>query len=251
MKRSDQCIYCEEKADSWDHFPPKSFFRKGQWPKSYVFPACKACNNGKGEDEQVINLFLRMQRLDSLKDPDLKKYHDGVRMSRPSFFNEVKLLTGTEKKHTRREIFGDDAFGDLFAGDNYLCAEMGPDFLKLVSRFCCWLGQALYFQHLEKIHLGDVFFQIYNLSDLKQKDLWNFFSLHTKKPTLSRNGKDLSEEFCYRYVSSTRVFSAFIWFGLPQKIFHVMICRKPGLNEKYRRHADEGRCCRISAKSAH
>jgi DNA invertase Pin-like site-specific DNA recombinase len=41
--RGDQCVYCGERADSDEHFPPTSYRNLG-----YILPACRECNSFAG-----------------------------------------------------------------------------------------------------------------------------------------------------------------------------------------------------------
>lgn len=244
MKRSDQCIYCGEKADSVDHFPPRSFFREGQWPKNYAFPACKACNNGKGEDEQVIGMVLKMQNLDPVKDPDFQKFVDGVRKSRPDLFEKIKVIEGVEAKRARRELVGDNELAAKLAVDGYKVLDFQEVLNDLLTDFSGWLGRSLYFQHVDKIHLGEVFVRIFTPQAFERPELKRSLSLHAYRPTIAR-GKDLSDQFCYRYLTVKETFSSFVWFGNPQFIFSIVASQNSAVLEQSRQLERDGFCVRI------
>ncbi|UYH52138.1 hypothetical protein N5W20_04600 [Candidatus Kirkpatrickella diaphorinae] len=244
LKRSDQCIYCGEKADSVDHFPPRSFFREGQWPKNYAFPACMACNNGKGEDEQVIGKFLKMQNLDPVKDPDFQKFVDGVRMSRPDLFEKIKVIEGEEAKRALRELAGNDESAAKLAIDGAKVIDFPASLNNFLTNFSGWLGRSLYFQHVGRIHLGEVFTRIFTLQAFERPELRRSLDLHIQRPTIAR-GKDLSKQFYYRYLVMDRTFSGFIWFGNPQFIFSIVASQNPTVLELNRQFERGGFCIRI------
>lgn len=53
------CIYCGESASTREHCPPKSFFPEHDYPDNLrVLPACKKCNNGFSQAEEVVRDYL-------------------------------------------------------------------------------------------------------------------------------------------------------------------------------------------------
>ncbi|MET2898550.1 HNH endonuclease [Vibrio rotiferianus] len=64
-----KCVYCcnetKEEEFARAHVPPKSFFKKGT-SSQITIPACRACNNKKSSDDELVLNILSMSNLISI-----------------------------------------------------------------------------------------------------------------------------------------------------------------------------------------
>lgn len=55
------CVFCGGKSSTFDHYPPKAFFKdKDVWPEGFDFPACNGCNNGSNLQDLIVSLIGRL-----------------------------------------------------------------------------------------------------------------------------------------------------------------------------------------------
>ncbi|MEE8658831.1 hypothetical protein CGLAMM_11325 [Acetobacteraceae bacterium EV16G] len=174
LPENGRCIYCGKKSETVDHFPPRIFFRGKNWPETYCFPACEACNSKKSHDEQALAYIVKEQDLKLQDDEAYQKILKGVRNNEPWIIDEVKQLVGDEAKQGRRDLFGDLGSAVIFPEGEYgifRFGEKGQHLLKILPH---WLGRALYFLHTKDICPGDVHSMILKPVDLQKKTLLIF-----------------------------------------------------------------------------
>ncbi len=53
------CIYCGAVADTVEHMPPVTMFRRKQRPKGLEFSSCRRCNHGTSKSDLVASLLAR------------------------------------------------------------------------------------------------------------------------------------------------------------------------------------------------
>lgn len=57
-KHPSLCVYCTSPADTVDHIPPKSLFPKPRPNNLITVPACKLCNHGFKQDDDLLRTLL-------------------------------------------------------------------------------------------------------------------------------------------------------------------------------------------------
>jgi hypothetical protein len=60
--KSEICVICEtRKATTRDHIPPKGLFIGVKEPQLITVPACRVCNNGDSDKDEVLRLYISLQ----------------------------------------------------------------------------------------------------------------------------------------------------------------------------------------------
>lgn len=60
--RIKQCVFCGKKTKTTkDHIPPKAIFPKPLPNKLITVPACKTCNGGSSNDDELFSFFLALK----------------------------------------------------------------------------------------------------------------------------------------------------------------------------------------------
>ncbi|GLG03958.1 hypothetical protein ACI3DN_02510 [Sellimonas catena] len=57
-KKESYCIYCSNLADSREHLPPRIFVDTPNLNEWNIVPACKSCNNGYSQEEQMVACMI-------------------------------------------------------------------------------------------------------------------------------------------------------------------------------------------------
>lgn len=96
-KENSYCIYCSNIADSREHLPPRVFIdtpNKNEWN---IVPACKTCNNGYSEDEQLVACAIEYILAMVYYDGEIQR--DKVKNTfkkRPRMLEKIQLLCKIE-----------------------------------------------------------------------------------------------------------------------------------------------------------
>lgn len=191
LPENGQCVFCGGKPETMDHFPPRSYFYKREGPEGYEFPSCVSCNKGKSKKEIAIVLLLKLQDLRAQKDPTFGKFLNLVRKHHPEVIDELKLLTGSAAKRTRRDVTGDVETAAQLAVMGYEFIELGASSTHLYKELCEWLARTLYFHHLKRVFLDEVYKMYLARAAYSDPMLKGFFDGHSGQPQVCRNGKDL------------------------------------------------------------
>lgn len=239
LPENGRCIYCGKKSETVDHFPPRVFFKDRKWPETYRFPACKACNSGKSQDELALAHMIKEQDLNSKEDRESKKIREGVRNNRPTIIDEVIQLTGNEAKQGRKDLFSEQ-FADKFPEDTHGIFRFGEEGQRLLRDFRIWLGQSLYFLHVKDLFLDDIFSTIFKPSDYGSLEFASLLGELNEKPKLFNGKDDLSSQFNYRYRKLGKNFFALIWFGFAQLRIFVLMGVDPDLKIRCEQMFDQG-----------
>lgn len=100
------CYFCATRStESEDHVPSRECFRQRVGPEGFSFPACKACNNGAGQLEQVVALYLLMADHSEAGDigDQLQRLVNGVHNNNPDLLPQVTLRANLARKHFREK----------------------------------------------------------------------------------------------------------------------------------------------------
>jgi hypothetical protein len=61
-EQSAVCVYCQGKATTVDHIPPKNLFPRPMPSNLITVPACKDCNGGASQDDEYFRSQIIMKR---------------------------------------------------------------------------------------------------------------------------------------------------------------------------------------------
>jgi len=207
FKAHPRCCFCggDEEAVQEDHIPARSLFRQREWPVGYVFPACGGCNRESALDELAMGWLVRI----TISDPDPQGEREMARAlvqlhaKRPDWVAGMKELSRVE---TRRHMRERGLSLESFKGYDVGVVTMPPELLAVPERYGQKLGKALYYLHTERIvpRSGEVRVSVYPNADFMAKAFpRDSFGILTSRPVISRSGKALEEQFCYRYATVT------------------------------------------------
>jgi hypothetical protein len=220
------CVYCGAAAETTDHCPPRCFFIGRQWPETYEFPACKACNEEARLDEQALAVLMRTQASDfstGAARAEWERLLQGVTNNQPDLIREWTNISGTHKKRFFREAFG--VRGDLMRYQGWGAVTIGPLTREAIDRFMVKLTKALYYKHSDRIFDGILYARHINIVSEKDPNatLKSLFELAPVLSETKRNGKELSEQFAYRYNPGADQGAFYVAVRLsPQFIFQLV-----------------------------
>jgi hypothetical protein len=202
------CVYCGEPATTTDHCPPRCFFRSRNWPESYEFPACDACNSEARLDEQALAVIIRSDlhneaelrnektRLDQ---EEWERLLQGVCNNQPQIIMEWRDISPVGKKRSLRKAFGDE-LGDELRHLGWGVANIGPLTQAAIERFMKKLGQALYYRHTGELLEGAVYAaHINTLAEAQpEKRMQEILKIANEVVRPQRNNEPLVDQFVYR-----------------------------------------------------
>ncbi|WP_143272015.1 hypothetical protein [Azospirillum brasilense] len=195
------CIYCGAPATTTDHFPPRCFFRRRNWPEGYEFPSCSDCNSQARNDEQALAVLLRSDTFEEITGADeeeWKRLARGLKNNAPEIINEWTEYSGAKRKRQFREAFGSK--GDQLRHEGWGLVNIGPKTDAAIERIMIKTSKSIYYKHTGKIFNGILYLKRFNT--LFAKDLPSFLdSILEHAPQLvetKRNNVSLSDQFMYR-----------------------------------------------------
>jgi hypothetical protein len=205
LSMTRDCIFCAalRPATTVDHQPARSLFDRREWPEGYAFPACEPCNQASKDAEHKLALLVRVnsQREDDpVRRQEFRKFLVGMRNNFPG------LLTPLSANAKRRffktagiERARGQALVDIHAvGIDATSAD------ELFETVIEKLLRALHWKHTGNIvrdAMGIKFAWYTNAycSVFESDDDASFYRALPAAPSIGRNGKDLSEQFFYRF----------------------------------------------------
>jgi hypothetical protein len=201
LQEHPRCAYCAQVATTTDHCPPRSFFFRRSWPETYEFPACQACNAEARLDEQLLALLVRI----GLKDHSGPRYDElvklaaEVRNNQPEVMAEWRIVrSGNERRRMMRERFG--ATGEALRQEGFAAAEMGTLTQDALRRFGVKLAKALHYRHNRSPFEGVIYLSHLNgLMESHAPLLDTALGISPLIAEIQRSGKDLSDQFAYRF----------------------------------------------------
>lgn len=218
LARHPFCIFCggNVPATTEDHQPARAFFDRKEWPEGYAFPACEPCNQSSKRDEQILALIVRFDS-ERADDPqrraDFVKY---VRAMRNNFPDLLMILSANQKrqffKSERLKLPKGTALADLhIAGLDARDSERAFEtVLRKIMRALHWKHTGKVAPADDRLLLASWYTSAY-LHVLHSSGDFDLFSQLPARPALVRNGRDLSDQFAYRYgVSETQDASVYM-----------------------------------------
>ena len=214
-----RCCFCGGGASAVeeDHIPARTMFRRREWPQGYVFPACIDCNRASAIDELAMSWLVRI----TIREPDAEAIGEMSRSliqlhdRRPDWVASMKELNRTETRQYLRER---GLSLESFKGVEIEVVKMPPELLAVPQRYGEKLGRALYYLHTGRVLPSDglVHVQVYPNTDFMSTNFpLDEFGILTERPTVSRSGKSIADQFFYRFstVSNGEAAAFLVQFG--------------------------------------
>ena len=199
------CIFCggSTPATSREHCPPRSLFVGRAWPEGFEFPACSACNGGSS-DEDLLVAFLGHIDPDPTStrspSPTWLGLMKNVRRQVPGFLQGMSIESSTEARRAARRMGVKPLPGQTYRDLPFF--NVPPELTEAVQTFAGKLTRATYFMETGEAFPregGILFHWFTNASRVDENGvpiaLATFVPLAAKQPELTRNGKDLSDQF--------------------------------------------------------
>lgn len=201
-----QCIFCggQALATTVEHCPPRSLFRDKAWPEGYEFPACESCNGGTSDQDLVAAFMARL-------DPDLgaDQHRMGIGLMKavnrqlPGFLSEMFERSAVKARADARRL-------GIVPPKGMTYQELGianiPEAMhRCVETLAAKLTKAVYFMEQGCIFPsdGDIGFNWFTNAQKQEHGsiavLEALANVKAAEPVLVRNGKDLRDQFDYRY----------------------------------------------------
>lgn len=191
-------------ATTKEHCPPRALFREKNWPEGYEFPACKACNGGSSDSDLIVAFMANMDP--AANDEQLKKGHGLMRLAHrqaprmlPAMFNSSALKARAQA----RRLGMKPGPGQTYQGLGIV--NVTDEMRLAVETVAAKLTKAVFYMQTGSIFPqdGSIWFQWFTNAQLREhgnipliEALANF---PAEAPVLKRNGKDLSDQFDYKY----------------------------------------------------
>jgi hypothetical protein len=236
LGRQPLCIFCggTASASTIDHQPARSFFDGKHAPEGYEFPACEPCNKKSKDHEHVLTTLVRLKgngTNNEQREVDFAKYAKAMQNNFPEL---LRVLRPDEKQGfvKSRGVFVPvgRAFPvtlPMVAIDPKIAgAAVDGVFRKLMA--------ALHYKHTDKIVPAEAAITVKwatnaGLPELLTEEVKAFIAGLTEEPTLVRNGKDLSDQFDYRYKVAEDGSASAYFIKFRQSLFGAgVVLSKPG-----------------------
>jgi hypothetical protein len=235
LDRQPLCIFCGSSvpASTIDHQPARSFFDAKHSPEGYEFPACEPCNKKSKDHEHVLTTLVRLKgdgQQNDQRELDFAKYAKAMGNNFPDL---LRTLGPDEKQGfvKSRGVFVPvgRAFPvqlPMVAIDPKIAgAAADGAFRKLMV--------ALHYKHTGNILPADAEITVKwatnaGLPEFLTDDVKAFIAGLTEKPVLVRNGKDLSDQFDYRYKVADDLSASAYFIKFRQSLFAAgVVLSKP------------------------
>jgi hypothetical protein len=205
LEMSRACIFCagEAPATTVDHQPARALFDRREWPEGYAFPACEPCNRASKDAEHKLAVLVRIdsQREDDpVRRKEFQKYLVGMRNNFPGL---IKPLSANEKRRfLKSEGIARSpgvALADIHAAG--IEAEAAIEVFELAINK---LLRALHWKHTGNIvrwpeGVKATWYTNAYFKNFSESDVATFYTGLPACPPITRNRRDLSDQFAYRY----------------------------------------------------
>lgn len=182
--------------------PPRALFTRKEWPEGYVFPACSECNGKSRIADQFLALLGRMSFADpNFVEQEFAKFLGGISNNLPAGLPILETDTD-ESKRLFSELDAAIPDAGFIPPDATRVAIDAETFLVLdaVFRkiFC-----ALYYKHVGGfVPRSSVLFRLCTTNQILASDDpygWQIIPHIRWEPIVRRNGRDLRDQFDYRW----------------------------------------------------
>jgi hypothetical protein len=234
LDRRPLCIFCggASSAATVDHQPARAFFDAKHAPVGYEFPACEPCNRKSKDYEHVLTTLVRLKAdgQNEQRELDFAKFAKAMKNNFPEL---LRVLSPAEKRGFVKSRGLYRPVGRAFPLKLPMVAidpKIAGDAADAVFRKIMY---ALHFKHTQGIlpTTGEVTLKWatnVGLQELLSEEVKAFIGGLTNKPALNRNGKDLSEQFDYRYGVADDLSASAYFIKFRQSLFAAgVVLSKP------------------------
>ncbi|MFH1344075.1 MAG: hypothetical protein ABIL01_23190 [Pseudomonadota bacterium] len=236
LGRQPLCIFCggTAPASTVDHQPARSFFDGRAWPEGYEFQACEPCNKKSKDHEHVLTTLVRLKgegEQNAQREIDFAKFAKAMKNNFPGL---LRVLGPDEKNGFIRSRGLWVPVGRAFPLQLPMVAidpqVAGAAVDAVFRKLMC----ALHYKHTGNILPADATITVKwctnaGLPEFMTEEMKTFVAGLTEKPTLVRNGKDLADQFDYRYRASDDGSASMYFVKFRQSIFGAgVVLSKPG-----------------------
>ncbi|WP_215763178.1 hypothetical protein [Acetobacter sp. P1H12_c] len=196
----------------------------------YEFPACNSCNHSKRLDEQSLALLVRIIRFDN--ETNIKSFQNtfqGVRNNNPVLAQELKTESAVASKTYLKTRFGSSSNVDKIGLTGWRSCTLGPESNRLLDNMCIWFAQTAWYMHCKSIFSGKIIWTNVLTEHLNLEPAQKIISNLIGKPIMMRNGKNVSEDFFYRYFSTDDLLISIFQFGKHPQLVFVVCATKEGI----------------------
>jgi hypothetical protein len=232
--RQPLCIFCAgaSSAATIDHQPARALFDAKRAPEGYEFPACEPCNRKSKDAEHVLTTLVRLKADDQSEQRDLD-FAKSAKAMKNNFPELLRVLAPAEKRGFVKSRGIYRPIGRAFPLDLPMVA-IDPDIAgNAVDMVFRKIMCALHYKHTQQIlpAAGEVTLKWatnVGLRELLSGEVEAFIGGLAGKPTLSRNGKDLSDQFDYRYSVADDLSASGYFIKFRQSLFGAgVVLSKP------------------------
>ena len=198
LSNNQFCCFCGGfvRATTIEHAPPLVFFRDKQRPAGLEFPACKRCNNGSSQLDQVASYFAITSGLVEGNDEYASKLLQGISNNTPEVLRHLS--------HSRDEVIsvrGEDR--------DMVVVSLNPKLARLwINPWIAKQAFALWYLHAGYPIDGEGFVSVKWLTNhaLMERGLpENLFEIAQFEGELAQGKKRVSDQFFYRYQISAEL----------------------------------------------
>lgn len=204
------CIFCggNTRANTKEHCPPKALFERRVWPNGFEFAACANCNNGTSGDDVVVALLGRFGREHlKLQDGRTIGVMRNANNQHPEMFPKMLDITPIQARKTAKELGVTRPPGLTYQQSGIV--NVTPHMDTAVATLAKKLSKAIFYKETNKIFPanGEIQFNWFTNANLLKLGfipaLQAFANIEAKTPSISRNGRDLKDQFNYRFSLSS------------------------------------------------
>jgi hypothetical protein len=235
LDRQPLCIFCGGAipASTVDHQPARSFFDGKVWPEGYEFPACEPCIKKSKDHEHVLTTLVRLKgegEENAQRQVDFAKFAKAMKNNFPGL---LRVLGPDEKNGFIKSRGLWVPVGRAFPQHLPMVAIDQQIAGTAVDAIFRKLTCALHYKPTGNILPADAMITVKRCSnaglpEFLTDEMKAFVAGLTEKPTLVRNGKDLADQFDYRYRTSEDGSASMYFLKFRQSIFGAgVVLSKP------------------------
>lgn len=150
IRENPLCYFCGSSSETIDHVPARETFKRGIGPDDIEYAACKRCNHGSSQIEQVVALYIHMadQGTENSSLEQYAKLIRGIQNNSAIFLPDIEL-SANFKRNAAREWGYKLGAGQTYADAPF--AVLPPENREAFRLFARRLTCALYFKHLNAV----------------------------------------------------------------------------------------------------
>ncbi len=203
------CAFCGGNtfATTIEHCPSRALFQHRKWPEGFEFPACKACNQGSGDDDLIVAMLARMDPFEEKGNLDgsLKGLMYRVNKQKPGLLAKM-MPSAIEARRSNLKLGIEPQLGQTHqeAGGVKITEEIHASVCTLARK----LVKGIYYRDIKRIFpdTGCLLLNWFTNADLIKDGNYVIFDilkeLSGDAPPLKRGGSYLNDQFEYKITFS-------------------------------------------------